>query len=92
MADEIIAPTPTPEPSVPPVETTPSDSTIFGVSVRAWLVVMLVTCVCAMQLLGMVLGYLATGDLVIEIREPLYSLTIAGFSYYFGQSTRKVSI
>lgn len=65
---------------------------MFGVSVRAWLVVMLVTCVCAMQLLGMIFGYLATGDLVIEIREPLYSLTIAGFSYYFGQSTRKVTL
>ncbi len=66
----------------------PHDSQVGGVSVRAWLVMMLCGTVCLLAVLNPVLTYFATGDLVIEIREPLYSLSIAAASYYFGQTTK----
>lgn len=65
------------------------DSRVGGVSVRAWLVMMLCGTVCFISIAVPVLGYLVTGDLVIEIKEPLYSLSIAAASYYFGQTTKK---
>ena len=63
----------------------PQDSRVGGVSVRAWLVMMLCGTVCVQSIAGQVLGYFITGEMVIEIREPLYSLSIAAASYYFGQ-------
>ena len=63
----------------------PQDSRVGGVSVRAWLVMMLCGTVCLQSIAGQVLGYFITGEMVIEIREPLYSLSIAAASYYFGQ-------
>ena len=68
---------------------TPQDSRVGGVSVRAWLVMMLCGTVCVQSIAGQVLGYFMTGEMVIEIREPLYSLSIAAASYYFGQTMKK---
>lgn len=65
------------------------DSRVGGVSVRAWLVMMLCGTVCLQSVAGQVLGYFLTGELVIEIKEPLYSLSIAAASYYFGQTMKK---
>lgn len=65
------------------------DSRVGGVSIRAWLVLMLCGTVCLLAVLNPILTYFATGDLVIEIREPLYSLSVAAASYYFGQTTKK---
>jgi hypothetical protein len=66
-----------------------SDSTICGVSVRAWLVLILVGTVCVMALGGQIMGYLVTGEIVLDVKEPLYSLAIAAASYYFGQTQKK---
>jgi hypothetical protein len=67
----------------------PQDSRVGGVSVRAWLVMMLCGTVCVQSMAGQVLGYFLTGELIIEIKEPLYSLSIAAASYYFGQTMKK---
>jgi len=71
------------------------DSQIMGVSVRAWLVLILVGTVC-----GLAVSYAVT-DIVLsvalktlptfEVKEPLYSIVIAAVAYYFGQSQRKQS-
>lgn len=65
------------------------DSVIGGVSIRAWLAVMLVGTVCLMALFTQVAGAVMAGDLVFEIKEPLYSLSIGAVAYYFGQAQKK---
>jgi hypothetical protein len=47
-------------------------STLFGVSIRGWVALILVVTVCVM------------GFLNIEVREPLYSLVLTVSSFYFG--------
>lgn len=64
------------------------DCTIFGVSVRAWLVVMLVGTLCVATLGNPILSYLITGDIMIEIHEPFYSAVVISLGYYFGQSKK----
>jgi hypothetical protein len=48
-------------------------STIFGMSVRGFLVTVLVFTVCAMSLLA------------LQIAEPLYSAFMLALGFYFGQ-------
>lgn len=55
------------------VEPSPPDSSIYDVSVRAWLVVMIVATVCGMCAFGR------------EVGEPLYTLVLISTSFYFGQ-------
>ena len=94
MNDEIPTPTTqttttqtTKETSAP---TPPDDSRVFGVSVRAWLVLMVCGTVCAGYLTTLVMAYLQ-GELIIEIKEPLYSIAVGAVAYYFGQSKNKTS-
>ena len=49
------------------------ESKLFGVSVRGWLAVILVTTSCTMALLS------------IKIEEPLYTLVVVAVTYYLGQ-------
>lgn len=53
-----------------------SGSTMFGVSIRAWLAVMLVSTVCAMAVMSN------------PVDEPLYSLSIMSVGFYFGQKVK----
>lgn len=71
------------------VQAIEKDSAIWGVSVRAWLVVMLVSTLCLVTLMNPVLSYLITGDIVIEIKEPFYSAVTISLGYFFGQSGKK---
>lgn len=64
-----------------------SESTIFGMSVRAIIVLMVVSTLCLLQLLLPILGYLVSGDMVIEIKEPYYSVVGMSVAFYFGQKT-----
>lgn len=52
------------------------DSRFGGVSVRAWIAVVLVMTVCLMSASG------------IDVKEPLYTLATVGVGYYFGQKTQ----
>jgi hypothetical protein len=47
-------------------------STIFGVSVRGWIALILIISLCAMEMMK------------ITVAEPLYSLSISICSFYFG--------
>lgn len=71
-------------------------SMIFGVSLRSWMALMFVTTVCTTHLIicaGVVYDAIATGNFdkvgtLTTIGEPLYSLSVAVVSFYFGQSLK----
>ena len=50
-----------------------NESSIFGVSVRGWLAVIVVLTVCLMSYFG------------LEVKEPLNSIALLSIGYYFGQ-------
>lgn len=54
----------------------PSDSQLVGVSVRAWLAILLTITVCVMALLA------------LKVEEPLYTLTTIALGFYFGQKNK----
>lgn len=54
-----------------------SESGVAGVSIRAWLALLLTGAVCAMALLGR------------EVKEPLYTLSIVAIGFYFGQKVKR---
>lgn len=56
-----------------------SESHFFSVSVRSWIVLILVGTICIMALKAM------------EVKEPLYSLVTIAVGYYFGQNTKPKS-
>lgn len=53
----------------------PNGSQAFGVSIRAWLALLLTLTVCLQSIFGQ------------TIVEPLYSLSIMALGFYFGQKT-----
>ena len=69
------------------------NSSIWGVSVRAWIAVILVATVSVNQLtvvVGIVVHAILSKDLsqvrsFSVIGEPLYSMSIAALGFYFGQ-------
>jgi len=73
------------------------DSTFFGVSVRAWLAIMLVISIVSTHILvtaGVVVDAILTKDwsrvgTFANVGEPLYSMSIAALAFYFGQKTAK---
>jgi hypothetical protein len=73
------------------------DSTVFGVSIRAWLAIMLVSAVVATHVsvtVGVVIDAVLTKDwsrvgTFANVGEPLYSMSIAALAFYFGQKTVK---
>lgn len=52
------------------------DSELFGVSIRGWLTVVVVSTVCAMQACG------------LKVEEPLYSLVLMASGFYLGQKNQ----
>ncbi len=56
-----------------------SDSSIGGISVRGIIVLLIVTTLCAMNLMK------------IPVVEPLYSVACSAIAYYFGQATKSVT-
>lgn len=78
--------------TIPPV-----DSTFIGVSVRAWLAVVLVLTICSSHMsvaIAVLFDAVKTGDwskvgTYTNIGEPLYSMSIVALGFYFGQKTSK---
>ncbi len=64
-------------------------SSIFGVSVRGWLVLILVSTVCAMNLTNLILVCLGLTSMTLQISEPLYSGFNVGIGFYLGQVMKK---
>ena len=58
----------------------PSDTSIGGISVRGWLVVILTSTVCLISIYNQIMKPSTT---IIE--EPLYSGFMIALGYYFGQ-------
>ena len=54
----------------------PQDSQLVGVSVRAWLAILLTITVCVMALL------------TLKVEEPLYTLATIALGFYFGQKNK----
>lgn len=90
MTDETTSQTTTVRESTGPTQA--DNSQIFGVSVRAWIALVLVSTVCLMAVLGVVLvlvGKPIESASVTKINEPLYSLAIAAAAFYLGGSQLK---
>ncbi len=62
---------------IEPKTDAPADSHMFNVSVRGWIVVMVVTTVCYMSITAK------------DIKEPLYTLVGLCVGYYFGQGNKQ---
>jgi type IV secretory pathway VirB3-like protein len=54
----------------------PKDSMFLGVSVRAWVMLIIVITVCTMSFMQ------------LKVEEPLYSMVLVTISFYFGKSTQ----
>ena len=52
------------------------ESKVYGVSVRGWLAVLIISTVCILSFFK------------IKIEEPLYSLVLVTSAFYFGQKTK----
>jgi hypothetical protein len=72
-------PEPQPIPQPAPEPNSGTESSFFGVSVRAWVTLAIVLTGCAMALMKM------------EIVDPMYSLLLIVLSFYFGQKSAKPS-
>jgi hypothetical protein len=74
-----------------------NDSTFFGVSVRAWLAFILVVTIAITYIIvvaGVVVDAILNKDwskvgTFANVGEPLYSMSIAALSFYFGQKTSR---
>ncbi len=75
----------------------PKDSTLAGVSIRAWLAVILVVTVCTTHfaiVLAVLVEAITAHDFAkvgtfTTIGEPLYSMSVAALGFYFGQKVTK---
>lgn len=70
MSDEIKI---KPDPELPPNN---PDSSLFGVSLRAWLSASVIVTVCVMSIMNK------------EVVEPLYGLAQMAIGFYFGQKLK----
>jgi hypothetical protein len=72
------------------------NSTIFGVSIRAWITVVVVLTICGSYLatvVGVVVHAVITKDWALvgtfaTVGEPLYSLSAITVGFYFGQKSQ----
>ena len=64
------------------------DSRLLGVSVRAWLAIMLTATVCAMNLISLWPQLNGAAAFVFKIEEPLYSGWLLSLGFYFGQKNK----
>lgn len=73
------------------------DATLFGISMRAWLALVLVSTVCFSHLsvcVGVLYDAVTTKDwskvgTYTTVGEPLYSMAVAALGFYFGQHSNK---
>jgi hypothetical protein len=66
----------------------PNGSSIFGVSVRGWLALLLCGTVCAITTTNIVMACLGLTSVNIVIPEPLYSGFMTALGFYLGQSKK----
>ena len=73
---------------IKPPEPTSDTSQLLGVSMRAWLALIIVGTVCAMYLAESFVALRA--GLPCVVTEPLYSMAVMTLGFYFGQKTTKL--
>lgn len=64
-------------------------SHFLQVSVRAWLAVGLIATICMTQVAVIVLAVLTKQPELLEVGEPLYTMSGMALAYYFGQKQAK---
>ena len=67
----------------PPANGNGGDSSFFGISVRAWLAILIVTTTCAISVMFAVADIKQGKEL--KIGEPLYTMAGMALGFYFGQ-------
>lgn len=72
--------------------TTPSErddgSMLFGVSIRAWLALVIIGTVCAISII-FAIADIKAGHEELKIGEPLYTMAGMALGFYFGQKMAK---
>ncbi len=64
-------------------------SNMFGVSIRAWLAILITVTICANWTANMVMAMLGYTSVNITVPEPLYSAFTMVLGIYFGQQLKK---
>jgi hypothetical protein len=62
---------------------TGNESFVWQISVRAWLVLILVSTTCGISIFSAICQYKIKGE--VAVTDPLYSLVLLAVGYYFGQ-------
>ena len=70
----------------PQPQTSETGSLLWGVSMRAWLALVIVGTVCLHSITETVCNALRNESSMIE--EPLYSMAVMALGFYFGQKTQ----
>lgn len=68
---------------------TANSSMIAGVSVRAWLALILIVTVCLATVAKFVIAVIKQDASLLEITEPLYTMGGMALAYYFGASNKQ---
>lgn len=66
----------------------PDSSSMFGVSVRGWLALLLTVTVCAITTTNIVMACLGMTSVNVVIPEPLYSGFMTALGFYLGSMKR----
>jgi hypothetical protein len=69
--------------------TRPNGSSIFGVSVRGWLAMMLTFTVCLIVAGNILMASMGWTSTNVQIPEPLYSGFLTALGFYLGQTQTK---
>jgi hypothetical protein len=72
-------------------ETTPPNgngSTLFNVSVRGWLAIILTVTVCGITATNIIMACLGMTSVNVIIPEPLYSGFMTALGFYLGSKTK----
>lgn len=71
----------------PEKKSNPVESHIAGVSVRGWIVVMVMATLCVRELSIVVISVMNKVP-IEQIKEPFYGVVLALIGFYFGQKTQ----
>lgn len=64
-----------------------AESQVGGVSIRGWIVVMVMGTLCLRELVTV--WFAMRGMMIAKVEEPFYSVIMVLVGYYFGQKTQQ---
>lgn len=73
-----------------PIQADPieSGSSMFGVSIRAWLAIVIIVTVCLISAFQSWVNYRSGSDVMVT--EPLYSMALIALGFYFGVKNKTI--